>query len=387
MIKSLLDSDLYKFTMQQAVCQLYPRAEAKYSFINRGDTEFPPGFCDELRKRVNDMQELELSVDEMEYLSKLPFLTPVYLDFLSGYWFDPAEVKITDTGMGGLYIDVVGPWYRTILWEVPLMALISELYFSMTGKVIDRDAAEETNRLKGRRLGLLGIMCADFGTRRRFSYKNHVDVLSDLKKEDDVYKFLVGTSNVHLAMKLGLKVIGTQAHEWYMFLAAKYGFRIANQISLERWVDVYQGDLGIALSDTFTSDDFFKAFGTKYAKLFDGVRHDSGDPLAFAEKTIKHYEKLGIDPMSKTVVFSDGLNPDSVEKIHKFCEGRIRDSYGIGTNLTNDVGATPLNMVIKMTACKPEGCDWIDTVKLSDVKGKWTGNADMIELCKKELGI
>jgi nicotinate phosphoribosyltransferase len=161
---------------------------------------------------------------------------------------------------------------------------------------------------------------------------------------------------------------------------------MANKLGMEKWVEVYQGDLGIALTDTFTSDVFFNVFDSKYAKLFDGVRQDSGDPIIFAEKTIKHYEKLRIDPMSKTIVFSDSLDTEAVEKIHDFCKGRIRDSYGIGTNLTNDVGVKPLNMVIKLTAIKIND-RWIPTVKLSDHAGKHTGAIEAVNLCKQVLRV
>jgi nicotinate phosphoribosyltransferase len=227
------------------------------------------------------------------------------------------------------------------------------------------------------------LSIADFGTRRRYSRHIHEYVL-ELMKQKDMIKL---TSNVSLAMKYNLKAVGTQAHEWFMFHAAKYGFNMANEMALEKWVDVYQGDLGIALADTFTTDVFLDSFGMKYAKLFDGVRHDSGNPLEFADKIIAHYNRLGINPRSKTIVFSDGLNVDAVEKIENHCVGDIGTSYGIGTNLTNDVGVTPMNMVIKMIACNPDGGNWINTIKLSDTKGKNTGDDQMIALCKNALGL
>jgi len=158
-------------------------------------------------------------------------------------------------------------------------------------------------------------------------------------------------------------------------------------VALERWVDVYQGDLGIALTDTFTTENFFNNFNKKHAKLFDGLRHDSGNPLVFADRAVEHYKKLGIDPLSKTLVFSDGLDVEAVERIQNYCAGRIKTSYGIGTNLTNDVGVTPLNMVIKMTAADPDGVGhMIPTVKLSDVPGKETGNPEALKLCKAMIG-
>jgi nicotinate phosphoribosyltransferase len=386
MITSILDNDLYKFTMQNAVIKLFPRAKARYQFINRNQTPFPDGFAEELRKILHNMEVIKLTSEEKSFLTqKCYFLDPTYLDFLAGYQYNPSEVGIIQKD-GDLQVSVEGYWYRTILWEVPLMAMISELYFIMTNqkpweenKIIDVTAAK-ANRYK-----LLGVKVADFGTRRRYSYENHdriVRILNDYGKPA-----FVGTSNVHLAHKYSTTPIGTHAHEWFMYHAAEFGYKMANRMALENWVNVYRGDLGIALSDTFTSEVFMKSFDAKFAKLFDGVRHDSGDALVFAQKTIDHYIKLRIDPMSKTIVFSDGLDPQMVEKIAHFCRNKINMSFGIGTNLTNDVGVKPLNIVIKMIEAKPECQDWIQTIKLSDAEGKYTGQARAIELCKAILNI
>ena len=270
------------------------------------------------------------------------------------------------------------------------MALISELYFEMTvGKPPNTDCRDKGNyldiaRKKGEELEKMGAYFADFGTRRRFSSMVQDRVVNELKTS----KTFIGTSNMYLAYYHNVKPIGTEAHEFIMFHAAKYGYRMANSIALGRWVDVYHGDLGIALTDTFTTDDFFKSFDMMYAKLFDGLRHDSGDAIVFATKAIAHYKKLGIDPLSKTIIFSDGLNIDEVKRIHEFCKGKVKDGYGIGTHFSNDVGVKPLNMVIKMVAAQPNGEEpWVDTCKLSDVKGKHTGASEAIELCKRTLGI
>lgn len=386
MIHSILDNDLYKFTMQHAVVKLFPRAKVRYQFINRGKTDFPVGFAEELRKRVYAMSSIALSIDEKSFLSeKCYYLDPTYLDFLAGYRFDPSEVGIVQNNKE-LHVSVEGYWYRTILWEVPLMALISELYFSMTGqKPHDADIVEDEARKKALFFNNLDVRIADFGTRRRYSAEIHDLVVQTFKSYGK--RCFIGTSNVHFAQKYNITPIGTHAHEWFMFHAAKYGFKMANTEALENWVRVYRGDLGIALSDTFTSDVFFKAFDTKFAKLFDGVRQDSGDPLIFAEKTIAHYNKLRIDPTSKSIIFSDGLNPESVEQIIDAVRGKIKVSFGIGTNLTNDVGVKPLNIVVKLIDAKPEGQEWIPTVKLSDTYGKYTGDTEQIELCKRILNI
>ena len=332
------------------------------------------------------MRKLKLTKEEKSFiLRRCYFLDPAYMEFLAGYRFDPHEVSIKLQD-GDLSISVEGPWFRTILWEVPLLALVSELYFQETK--IPKYPDEKIRQIAEEKMNLydsLGIKVSDFGTRRRYSYKNHDIIIDTLSKHSD--KSFVGTSNVHFAQKYNLTPIGTQAHEWFMFHAAQYGFKMANKIALEHWIDIYRGDLGIALSDTFTTDLFFKFFDTKFAKLFDGVRHDSGDSLVFAEKAINHYKKLGIDPTTKTIVFSDSLTPDKVKEIRDFCKGQIRISFGIGTNFTNDVGVTPLNIVIKMSAAKPEGQNWIPTIKLSDVDGKHTGDKDMIDLCKRVIAM
>lgn len=386
MIESILDNDFYKFTMQKAAINLFPRATVRYQFTNRGNTKFPDGFDKLLKEQIDEMKKLKLTKEEKAFiLRRCYFLDPAYIDFLAGYRFDPNEVSIKLQD-GDLSISVEGPWFRTILWEVPLLALVSELYFQETK--IPKYSDEKIRQIAEEKMNIydsLGIKVSDFGTRRRYSYKNHDIIIETLAKHSD--KSFVGTSNVHFAQKYNLTPIGTQAHEWFMFHAAKYGFKMANKIALEHWIDIYRGDLGIALSDTFTTDLFFKFFDTKFAKLFDGVRHDSGDSLVFAEKAINHYKKLGIDPTTKTIVFSDSLTPDKVKEIRDFCQGQIRISFGIGTNFTNDVGVTPLNIVIKMSAAKPEGQDWVPTIKLSDVDGKHTGDKDMIDLCKRIIAM
>lgn len=386
MIKSIIDNDLYKFSMQNAIIKLFPRAMVKYRFINRGNTAFPTGFADELKERVNKMSELRLTADEREFfIQRCYYLDPTYIDFLSGYQYNPSEVEIIQKG-NDLQVEIKGYWYRTVLWEVSLMAIISELYFNMTNaKPISEAEVIEKARVKARNFKKLGVKVADFGTRRRFSFENHDRIIDTLKSNGD--SSFIGTSNVYFAYKYQLIPIGTHAHEWFMFHAAKYGYKMANKLALDNWVNVYRGDLGIALSDTFTSNAFFRAFDTKLAKLFDGVRHDSGDPIAFTDKTIAHYKSLNIDPLSKSIIFSDGLDTKMVEKIANYCKGKVKISFGIGTNLTNDVGVNPLNIVIKIIEAEPEGQEWMPTVKLSDVPGKYTGDMDSIQLCKEVLNI
>jgi nicotinate phosphoribosyltransferase len=383
---SLLDNDFYKFTMQHAVINLFPKAKARYQFINRGEHAFPPGFAEALRQSVNYMGGLKLTGEEKKFLQfTCPYLDPTYLDFLQGYCYNPEEVTIEQHGEE-LSIYIEGYWYRTILWEIPLLSLVSELYYLMNNLTRNKDEEViHVTKEKIKKYAELDVTVAEFGTRRRHSYKVHQLVMQVLKEYGG--NSFVGSSNVHFAMVNGVKPIGTHAHEWFMFHAAKYGFKMANSLGLEHWVDVYRGDLGIALSDTYTTEAFYKQFDKKFAKLFDGVRHDSGDAIEFAEQTIKHYQKSGVDPLAKTIIFSDALNYDKVSRIADFCRGKIGMSFGIGTNLTNDVGLKPMNIVIKMTAAFPEGDEWIPVVKLSDEKGKYTGDEKMIHLAKTILNI
>lgn len=383
---SILDNDFYKFTMQYAVIKLYPDTVTCYEFINRGKHEFPKGFAEALRNKLNFMSKLKMSQQERKYLDEtLPYLNSAYLDFLQGYQYDPSEVEIKQKGKD-LSVKIKGYWYRTILWEVPILSWISELYYEMTHQQRNSNhELIETVKRKAQSYIDLGVKVAEFGTRRRHSYDVHKVVAETLKKHGQ--NSYVGTSNVHFAMKTGVKPIGTHAHEWFMYHGARFGFKIANGISLDRWVNAYHGDLGIALTDTYTTNVFFTQFNKKLAKLFDGVRHDSGDPIEFAEKTIAHYQKMGIDPMHKSIVFSDGLDLEKVKKIAEATKDKISVSFGIGTNLTNDVGLKPMNIVIKMTSVSEPDIPWTNVVKLSDEPNKHTGDPKMIKLAKEILEI
>lgn len=392
MINSILDQDIYKLTMQQSVLfgrfagVSYQDIDVEYEFINRGGTAFPKRFARThwnagkfLQNHVQDMANLRLTDREYRWLkNNVPFLKRAYLEFLRGFRFDPNQVKVSQDQTDNLYIRITGPWYSAILWEVPLMALISELYFKMENK--DHQNNFQIIREKAHLIQQSGLMMADFGTRRRHSYEVQDNNIKVLKEEAG--PTFVGTSNVHFAMKYGLKAIGTHAHEFFMAHAALFGYRLANRYALQAWADEYQGDLGIALTDTFTTDVFFDQFDCRMAKLFDGLRQDSGDPIEFAKKAIAHYQKLGIDPMSKTIIFSDGLTIPKAIEIMEWCSGKIKYSFGIGTNITNDCGHKPLNMVIKMTKCND-----IPVVKLSDVAGKHTGAPEAIDNCKFVFGL
>ncbi|MBK1441445.1 nicotinate phosphoribosyltransferase [Parapedobacter sp. ISTM3] len=386
MINSILDNDFYKFTMQNAVVKLFPKAKARYQFINRGGHRFPDGFAEELRKSIDELAKLQLTRQEkLFFAATCPYIDPTYFDFLQGYRYDPEEVYISQQD-DEIQVAIEGYWYRTILWEVPIMSLICELYYRLTAQQRQRDEAIiATARRKIEQYHSLGVTIAEFGTRRRHSYGVHRLVVKALQQYGK--GTFIGTSNVHMAMLNQTKPIGTHAHEWFMFHAAKYGFKMANLLGLEHWSEVYRGDLGIALSDTYTSEVFFSQFDKKLSKLFDGVRHDSGDPLSFADSAIKHYQAKGIDPLSKTIIFSDGLNYEKVARIVEHCRGRIGMSFGVGTNFTNDVGVPPMNIVIKMVDAFPDEAQWTPTIKLSDEPGKHTGDAATIALAKQILHI
>lgn len=384
---SILDNDFYKFTMQYAVIKLFPKAKARYEFINRGMHQFPVGFADRLKTAIQELGILKLSKEEKNFFAEnCPYIDPTYFDFLQGYRYDPDEVTIEQQG-SDLSVKIEGNWYRTILWEVPIMSLICELYYEMTAqKRVNDEQVVNIVKSKMEKYDKLDITIADFGTRRRHSFYVHDLIIKTLKAHQPSKTF-IGTSNLYLAMKYSTKQIGTHAHEWFMFHAAKYGYKMANLLGLENWADVYRGDLGIALSDTYTTDVFFRQFNKKLTKLFDGIRHDSGDALEFAQKTINHYTSLGIDPLSKSIIFSDGLDYDKVEKISNFCKGKIGYSFGIGTDFTNDVGLPRMNIVLKMTQTLPEDSEWTPVIKLSDEPMKNTGNLEEIKMAKKYLHI
>lgn len=384
-IKHFTDNDLYKFSVMHAIQRLYPWSYVKYDFFNRGNTDFPEGFAEKLKEEVSMMANLCLTKEEKRFVERrCYFFDPVFIDFLEGYRYDPSEVHISQEG-GDLKVSIEGYWYRTVLWEVPLMAIISELYFKMTGA--EPHELEPKTIAKAKAFKELDADYSEFGTRRRFSFSVQDKVVEILKAySGNNFK---GTSNVYLAMKHDTIPIGTMPHEWFMYHGALFGYRAANIKGLEAWVEVYQGSLGITLTDTYTTDSFFKSFNLKQAKLFDGVRCDSGDPINFADKTIQFYKENRIDPTSKTIVFSDSLNVERVKEIKQYVDGRIHDTYGIGTFLSNDVGVKALNIVIKLTGVKPtpKEDDFLEAVKLSDVLGKNTGNIKEIEIAKLTLGI
>jgi len=388
-IQSVLDTDLYKFTTSYAYSKLYPRAYGQFRFIDRGKTTYPQGFAEELKKEIQEMSKLALTKDEASFLSReLPYLPPTYIDFVRGFRFDPEEVKVEQDAEGHLSIIAEGLLYRVTLWETPILALVSELYYKMLGAQPDMEYTERTIISKARKLAEHGITFSMFGMRRRFSAAIE-DRVTELLKEHAA-GYLFGTSNVYYAYKHGLRVSGTHPHEWIQFHGAMFGYKMANYMAMEDWINVYDGDLGTVLTDTYTTDVFMRNFSKKHAMLFTSLRHDSGDPLQFTEKVIARYRELRVDPTIKYIIFSDGLDPERAIEIANYCKGRIGASFGIGTNLSNDVGngVRPMNIVMKLWKCKmTEKERWHPCVKLSDVDGKHTGEPEEIELAQRTLGL
>ena len=388
-IQSVLDTDLYKFTTSYAYSKLYPRAYGQFRFIDRGKTTYPQGFAEELKKEIQEMSKLSLTKDEASFLYReLPYLPPTYIDFVRGFRFDPEEVKVEQDAEGHLSIIAEGLLYRVTLWETPILALVSELYYKMLGAQPDMEYTERTIISKARKLAEHGITFSMFGMRRRFSAAIE-DRVTELLKEHAA-GYLFGTSNVYYAYKHGLRVSGTHPHEWIQFHGAMFGYKMANYMAMEDWINVYDGDLGTVLTDTYTTDVFMRNFSKKHAMLFTSLRHDSGDPLQFTEKVIARYRELRVDPTIKYIIFSDGLDPERAIEIANYCKGRIGASFGIGTNFSNDVGngVRPVNIVMKLWKCKmTEKERWNPCVKLSDVDGKHTGEPEEIELAQRTLGL
>ncbi len=388
-IRSILDTDLYKFTTSYAYSKLYPRAMGQFRFIDRAKTIYPEGFVERMNEEIQAMSTLALTKDEVRFLNReLPYLPPTYIDFLKGFRYDPEEIKVSLNEEGHLCIHAEGLLYRVTLWETPILALVSELYYQMLEAKPDMTFAEKAVVAKAKRLNEEGISFSMFGMRRRFSFDVE-NRMTELLKEHSGENFF-GTSNVYIAYKQGLRVSGTHPHEWIQFHGALFGYKMANYMAMEDWINVYDGDLGTVLTDTYTTDVFMRNFSKKHAMLFTSLRHDSGDPFAFADKVIERYHELRVDPTIKYIIFSDGLNTEKAIEIAKHCKGRIGASFGIGTNFSNDVGEhiKPMNIVMKLWKCKMTEKDrWHPCVKLSDVAGKHTGEPEEIELAQRTLDL
>lgn len=370
-ITSILDTDFYKLTMMQGVLHQYPNAHVEWAFKSRNDEDLLP-YKDEIIHQINMLNDLKLSDDEEQYLSSISYFKPDFIRFLKLFRYDPSYVNVFDDD-GVLAIRLSGPWLHVILFEIVVLAIISEVRNRALYPDVTVDDATIKLESKLQQVGswdklkhIDSFALADFGTRRRFSAKVQRYVV-DYMLHNFPGQF-VGTSNVKLAMYFGIKPIGTMAHEWAMAHQQLGGHRLADSQTsmLESWVQEYRGELGIALTDCITTKTFLDGFDLYFAKLFDGLRHDSGDPKVFADMCIERYKELKIDPMSKTLIFSDGLDFDACREIIEYCDGRINVSFGMGTKLTCDIdGVKPLNIVVKMITCNGQ-----PVAKISDSPGK-----------------
>jgi nicotinate phosphoribosyltransferase len=337
-------------------------------------------FYDELCESIYSMSKLSITKAEIEFLRrKCLYLPTEYIEFLGDYRFNPNEVKSTYGIFNDLNIIIDGFWQSSILWEVPLMSMISELYFKHVDTKWNMRGQGFKALRKGKMLSFANVSFADFGTRRRRSYRSQDTFVCNMRKWN--FNNFIGTSNVHFAQKYGFTPIGTVAHEWFMAIAALFGVIGANKKALELWVETYSRQLSVALTDTFGSDIFFDEFSKVLAVIFDGLRQDSGDPIEFADKTIKFYSDNGIDPRTKKIVFSDSLDVRKAIKIARYCRDLIGCVFGIGTNLTNDFkNSKALNIVIKLIEI-----DGLNAIKISDDESKATGDAGTLVKALKEI--
>jgi nicotinate phosphoribosyltransferase len=358
----------------------------RFSFTDRDGVEYNDEFIKRFRAELDSMSKIRLTEEEMDYMTAHNrFLPRLYWEWLSSFHYDPSKVNVFIDEKKHLHIEVTDTLYKVTLYEVPLLSIVSEIRNEMMGYKVDRQLVIDRLSKKVKMSNDNKLSYSDFGTRRRFSFEVQDLVLSYLHEHST---YCSGTSNCQLGMKYGMKMIGTHPHEWFMFHGAQFGYKHANYLALENWVNVYDGDLGIALADTYTFEIFLSNFSRKQAKLFDGVRCDSGNEHRFVDMLIDRYKEFGIDPTTKTIVFSNALDFEKVLDIKNYCEGRIRCGFGIGTNLTNDTGFRYANIVMKLAACKMNSNqEWRECVKLSDDLGKHTGKVAEVQECMNQLGI
>ncbi|MDD4963634.1 MAG: nicotinate phosphoribosyltransferase [Gallionella sp.] len=370
-VSSLLENDLYKFTMWQALLHSHPGAQAEYAFVCRNTPAYPLALLkEEVEAEIDHLCAMSFAQEELAYLRGLRFMKSDFVDFLSVFRFQRRFIKVNTDG-DKLTVVAKGPIVHVMGFEIFVLYIINELYF----RRLPQDGIIEVARTRlNKKIDVLTnslelngsnpFVFFDFGLRRRYSGAWHEEMLQTLNAA--VPQYLRGTSNVYLAKKYGLTPIGTMAHEYLQAYQA-LGFRLRDfqKAALEGWVQEYRGDLGIALTDVVGIDAFLTDFDLYFAKLFDGLRHDSGDPIAWGEKVIARYQELKIDPTSKMLVFSDGLNIPAAIGLHQHFSGRCKVSFGIGTDLSNDTPHNALNIVMKLVNCNDQA-----VAKLSDSPGK-----------------
>ena len=365
-INSLLDTDLYKLTMGQAVFHQHPDLNVTYRFKCRNkDVKFTEEMVEEIKEQARLFSRLHFRDEEIQYVGALRYMKYSYIEFLKLYHPIYEHFNITLNKDGTIAVTIKGPWYQTIFWEVPLLSIINEVYFYYRYTDSERDEItkqceimldKKINDLNNN-VYVLGTI-TDFGTRRRYSFDWMDHVIDRFSSSDLGETKFIGTSNVYFAMKYNLLPVGTNAHEWYMAAQGMKNVPLAhtNAYMLGSWVDEYHGDLGIALDDCYNTDIFMRDFDLFHSKLWDGVRNDSGDPIEWGDKWIKHFESMRIDPKTKTLLFSNSLDFELAHKIYTYFKDRAKTSFGIGTFITGvqkfiaSFGPVePLNIVIKLS--------------------------------------
>ena len=375
-IRSLLDTDLYKFTMLQVVLHQFPQTHSVYLFRCRNleDTVYPlVEILEDLNHQLDLLCELRFAEDELQYLRSLRFIKSDFVDYLELFQLKRRFIQASIDAAGRLDIRIEGPMVQAMMFEIFVLAIVNELYFRRIRT--DEVLAEGERRLQHKLVQLQHyaqqqqdndppFLVSDFGTRRRYCFDWQKHVVQAF--HDAAPQVFRGTSNVLLAKELGISPIGTMAHEFLQaFQALDVRLRNFQKAALEAWVQEYRGDLGIALTDVVGMDAFLRDFDLYFAKLFDGLRHDSGDPYEWGDKAYAHYRQLKIDTKTKMLTFSDGLNLEKAWLLHQYFKDRFQVSFGIGTNLTNDMGQTPLNIVLKLVECNGQS-----VAKISDSSGK-----------------
>jgi nicotinate phosphoribosyltransferase len=388
-ITHFTDDDLYKFSMCCAVIDNYPRAQVRYQFIDRNNTVYPQGFADLVREQIEMLENVVITDEEVAFMrSKCYYIPNWFYTYMKGFRYRADWVNVSQDEEGHLHVSFEGNWSDTILLEVKVLAIISELYYIVTAQndKFDYDDYYQRTYHKAERLLDAGCVFSDFGTRRRASLKAEDTVVRAFRdcaaaKSDSEGRF-VGTSNVYLAMKYGITPVGTMAHEFVCALGGMFGPQMANHLAMNAWRNTFRGALGTYLYDSYGWNIFSLNFSEDFANLFKGLRVDSGDNRKELQKIVDKYTSLGIDSRTKQVVFSNGLTTDDAIEIQQYAKHLCQPSYGIGTHFTNDFkGIKPMNTVIKLVAAKiTEAWPFYnDTCKLSEDTGKHTGKPEVIQ--------
>lgn len=387
-ITHFTDDDLYKFTMCCAVIDNYPRAMVKYSFVDRDNLVYPEGFAEELMNQVALLENVVITDEEVNFMKRKCYYIPHWFyRYLRGFRFNRKWVKAWQDEDGHLHVEFEGAWSDTILLEVKVLAIISELYYIMTGKDkgFDYEAYYHKTYHKAERLLEAGCVYSDFGMRRRASFEAEDVVVRAMKDCQNAKKWpgkFVGTSNVYLAMKHDLTPVGTMAHEFVCAIGGMYGPQMANHLAMNAWRSTFRGALGTYLYDSFGWDIFDLNFSEDFAHLFKGLRIDSGDNHEQLMRIADKYRSFGIDPKTKQVIFSNALSTDSAIAIQKYAVDYCQPSFGIGTHFTNDFDhVTPMNIVVKLVAVKiTESWPFYnETCKISEDEGKHTGRPEVVK--------